>query len=470
MKGKAKDRSEMIINIKKTMIWLCALIVFNFCATATVHADELSDLKEQFQVMQRQMQEQARQMEEMRRKIEKLEAGKPAEAKKRTYTLHSFDTEFFKTYYKDGLRLETEDKKFSLRVGGRVQADFAWMEEESNVKKNFGGLMSPAEFRRLRIYTLGTIYEDCVYKLQVDFASGTVGLRDAYVGVQNVPYLGLVRVGQFTEPFSLEDMTSSNHITFLERSLPYALSVHRNTGIGFNSNPFDGRVTFSAAAFYNADDQGVPITNAGNAAVRLTGLPWYEDGGKRLLHLGVAYCYRSPTVDKSNFSYSSEPDIHLAPDFVNTGNFPGRFANLLGLEAALVNGPFSMQGEFMQSFVDMKNASSPGYFEGFYATASYFLTGEHRNYNKFFANFSGTEIPDYFSMKNRTFGALEIAVRYSYLDFNSKGVYGGVMSDITVGLNWYLNNNIKVMFNYVHAHPNGVGDADIIAARCQAAF
>jgi len=457
-------------DLRKMTICLCMVIIFSFCASSAARADELSDLKEQLQAMQKQMQEQSRRMEEMHRKIEKLETVKPVEVKRPDYIAHSFDTEFFKTYYKDGLRWDTDDKKFSLRIGGRIQADFAWMHEESKVKEAFGGLTAPAEFRRLRIYTLGTVYEDCVYKLQVDFAPGTVGLRDAYVGMQNVPYLGLIRVGQFTEPFSLEDMTSSNHITFLERSLPYALSVHRNTGIGFNSNPFDGRVTFSAAAFYNADDQGVPITNAGNAAVRLTGLPWYEDEGKRLLHLGVAYCYRSPTVDKSNFSYSSAPEVHLAPDFVDTGNFQGRFANLLGLEAALVNGPFSMQGEFIQSFVNMKNASSPGYFEGFYATASYFLTGEHRNYNKFFANFSGTKIPDYFSIKNRTFGAFEVAVRYSYLDLNSENVYGGILSDITVGLNWYLNNNIKVMLNYVHVHPNGVGDADLIAARCQAAF
>jgi len=158
------------------------------------------------------------------------------------------------------------------------------------------------------------------------------------------------------------------------------------------------------------------------------------------------------------------------PNFVDTGNFPGRFANILGLETVLINVPFSLQGEFIQAFVDMKNASSPGYFEGFYVTASYFLTGEHRNYNKSFANFSGTKTHDYFSIKNGTFGALEIAARYSYLDLNSKGVYGGVLSDITLGLNWYLNNNMKVMTNYVHAHPNGVGDSDIIAVRCQVAF
>jgi len=434
--------------------------------------DELSDLKQQFEVMQEQMREQARQMEQMRGKIEDLESGKAVMVKESVSGTgkDDFDTEYFKAYYKEGLKFESADKKFSLKVGGRVQADFAWEHQDSDVTQDFGGLTSPAEFRRLRIYTQGTIYEEGVYKLQVDFAGGEVGLRDGYVGVQDVPYLDLVRVGQFTEPFSLEDLTSSNHITFLERSLPYALSIHRNTGIAFNANPCDGRMTVAAAAFYNADDYGVPITNAGNAAARVTWLPWYEDDGERLWHLGVAYAFRSPTVDKTNFSYSIQPEVHLMPNFVDTGNFPGRFANLLGLELALINGPFSLQGEFIQSFVDMKNASSPGYFEGFYVTASYFLTGEHRNYNTFFGNFSGTKTHDYFSVTNRTFGALEIAARYSYLDLNSKGVYGGVLSDMTLGLNWYLNNNMKVMFNYVHAHPNGIGDSDILAARCQVAF
>ena len=215
----------------------------------------------------------------------------------------------------------------------------------------------------------------------------------------------------------------------------------------------------------------MPVSNALNSATRLTGLPWYENKGEKLLHLGAAYCQRNPPDEnKTSFSYSSDSEVNLAPDFVDTGDFPGRYANLVGLESALVYGPISVQGEFTQSFVKRRDSSALGYFKGFYVFASYFLTGEHRKYDKFWAVFSGVKPHKNFSLKNKTFGALELAARYSYLDFCSDNINGGALSDMTAGCNWYLNPNMKVMLNYVHAHPNGTGDADIIAVRCQVCY
>ncbi len=459
--------------MKKIAIYLAVVLSFIFFMNRALFADEISSLKEQLNAMQGEMRKQARIMEEMQRKIEILETEKDTRAKashvaEKPEKGEKPAGEDIRVFWKDGLRFETPDKNFALKAGGRIQADFGWMGEDSEVKEKLGKLEHSAEFRRLRIYGSGTLFGNGVYKAQVDFAGGDVGFRDVYVGLKNIPFLDLVRVGQYTEPFSLEDMTSSNHITFLERSLPYALSIHRNTGIGFNSAQFDERLTFSSSVFYNADDIAVPVSNAMNFAGRLTGLPWYENKGEKLLHLGAAYGYRnSANENKTSFSYSSPPEIHLAPNFVDTGEFPGRYANLVGLESALVYGPLSVQGEFIQSFVNRKDSSALGYFEGFYAFASYFLTGEHRNYDKVWGVFSGVKPHKNFSLKEGTFGALELAARYSYLNLCSDDISGGALSDITAGCNWYLNPNMKVMFNYVHAHPNGVGDADIIAVRCQ---
>jgi len=452
-----------------------AFAAFIYLFSGASYADEISNLKKTLKSMQKQMEAQARQMQEMQRKIEKLETKRaPGSGEKTGTTAVSIkeprDGDLH-VYFKDGIRMETRDKNFKAKFGGRIQTDFAGMAETSEVKERFGKLSSPAEFRRLRIYASGSIFQNTVYKAQVDFAGGSVGFRDVYLGLKDFPFLDLVRVGQFTEPFSMEDMTCSNQITFLERSLPYALSLHRNTGIGFNSAHLDERLTLSSSAFFNANDVAVPVSNALNFATRSTGLPWYENKGEKLLHLGVAYCHRnSADKNKTSFSYSSEPEIHLVPDFVDTGNFPGRYANLVGLETALVYGPLSVQGEFIQSFVNRKDSSDVGYFKGFYAYASYFLTGEHRNYDKFWGVFSGLEPNKNFSLKKGTFGALELAARYSYLDFCSGDISGGALSDITAGCNWYLNAYMKVMLNYVHAHPNGVGDADIVAVRCQVAY
>ncbi|MFH1305718.1 MAG: porin [Candidatus Omnitrophota bacterium] len=450
--------------MKKIVICLACAGLFCCFIAREAASDEVAELREQLTALRKQMDLQAQQMEEIQRKIADMERVPQTKPGGRRVD------DDFRVYWKKGLLFKSDDDSTAIKLGGRIQADFAWMGEGKTVKERLGTLEWPAEIRRLRLYIDATVYENYVYKLQVDFAGGEVAFRDVYIGMKNVPYLGLVRIGQFTEPFSLEDMSSSNDITFLERSLPYALSIHRNTGIAFNSTFLDERVTFSAAAFYNADDLARPTSNAVNAAVRMTGLPYYEEDGAYLAHLGAAYSLRNPTEDGGNFSYSSSPEVNLAPNFVDTGDFAGRYTNLVGLESLLIHGPFSVQGEFIQSFVSRKGYSSAGYFEGLYVYASYILTGEHRKYNRAMANVSGVTPRENFSIKKWTPGALEIAARYSYLDFNSTDVKGGVLSDITIGFNWYLNPNMKIMTNYVHAHPNGIGDADIIAVRCQANF
>ncbi|MFH1381204.1 MAG: porin [Candidatus Omnitrophota bacterium] len=451
---------------------LFAVCIFTLLFTKLSSADEISDLKAELKSMQREIRMQAEKMQEMQKKIERLESKKvqAVEAPK-SFEAKPVSTKDFNASWDNGLKLSTADKNFQTKIGTVIMADFAGMSEDSEIKGRLGKLSSPAEFRRLRAYTSGTVFKDYVYKLQVDFAGGDVGLRDAYAGIQNIPVLGLVRVGQFTAPFSLEDMTSSNYVTFMERSLPYALSIHRQTGAGFNSTFFDDRMTFAASLFFNSDsNSAVPISNALNAAARITGLVWRGDeADKKFLHLGAAYAFRNPS-DKENFSYSSSPEIHLAPDFVDTGDFAGKYTNLLGLESALVYGPLSLQGEFIQSFVNLNDSDSTGYFKGLYAYASYFLTGEHRAYDKKFGVFARTKPINNFSLQNKTWGAWEVATRYSYLDFCTEDINGGALSDVTVGLNWYLNSGMRVMLNYVHAHRNGVGDSDIIATRFHVYF
>jgi len=448
------------------------IFIFTLSFAGLSSADEISDLKTALKSMQREIRMQAEKMQEMQEKIERLESKKVQVTEvPKSVKAESVSPKNLNASWDNGLKFSTADKNFQTKIGTVIMSDFAGMSEDSEVKGRLGKLSSNAEFRRLRGYTSGTVFKDYVYKLQVDFAGGEVGLRDAYAGIKNVPVLGLVRVGQFTAPFSLEDMTSSNYVTFMERSLPYALSIHRQTGAGFNSTFFDDRMTASASLFFNSDDNSaIPISNALNTAARVTGLVWRGDEtNEKFLHLGVAYSFRNPS-DKENFSYSSGPEIHLAPNFIDTGDFAGKYANLLGLESAFVYGPFSLQGEFIQSFVNLDGTDNIGYFKGLYAYASYFLTGEHRAYDKKFGVFARTKPFNNFSFEKRTWGAWEVAARYSYLDFCSEDVNGGALSDVTVGVNWYLNSGMRVMLNYVHAHRNGVGDSDIIATRFHVYF
>jgi phosphate-selective porin OprO/OprP len=224
-------------------------------------------------------------------------------------------------------------------------------------------------------------------------------------------------------------------------------------------------MTWAVGVFRDTPDDGDIQDDGGyNVTGRLTWLPRYEDGGALLVHLGAAYSRRNPNDD--TVSFSSRPEAHLADEFVDTGSFRSDNADLLGLEAACVSGPLSIQGEYV--FADADVASSAN-FRGYYAQASYFLTGEHRRYKPSEGAFSRVKPKEKFRYGGGP-GAWEVALRYSGLDLDDSTLTGDKLHDITAGLNWYLNPNTRVMWNYVHADKDDVGNADMLIMRLQVDF
>jgi phosphate-selective porin OprO/OprP len=376
------------------------------------------------------------------------------------------DTDF-KMYWKNGIRFQTADKAFSFKFGGRIMNDWAFMSEDESLKAAIGQLQdATTEFRRARLYISGTVYEKVIFKAQYDFAGGDADFKDVYLGLKKLPGVGTLKVGHFKEAFGLEELTSSKYITFMERSLPVIFAPSRNTGIGVNNTALNKRLTWAAGLFLDTGDYGDEddAENSAAATARITGLPWYQ-GKDRLLHLGLSYSNRDAKDD--TVEYDQSPEAHLAPDFVDTGSIVADSENRFGIEVALVHGPFSLQGEYMGANVETPDGSDPS-FSGYYASASYFLTGEHRAYKNSSGTFDRVKPKTNFG-KGGT-GAWEVALRYSGLDLNDAPIQGGELEDITFGLNWYLNPNVRAMFNYVLADLDTVGNADIVQLRFQIDF
>lgn len=350
-------------------------------------------------------------------------------------------------FWKEGLRFETPDKDFSFKFGGRIYNDWIWMKQDSDVKTVFGDLEDGTEFRTARLYTSGTINGNIDYKAQFDFSTTSNEFKDVYLGIRDFP-IGYLRVGHFKEPFGLEELTSSRYVTFMERSLANTLVPGRNTGFALSSTLCDNQATWAAGVFRNTDGWGEDQTDGGyNATGRVTVLPWYEDGGASLLHLGVAYSTRNPDMSQ----YKSRPEAHLAPELVDTTALATDKAGVLGIESALVCGPWSVQSEYMMADVDGKDGASSPTFNGFYIQGSYFLTGEHRKYKTSSGSFDRVKPKENHSFKDGGSGAWEVATRYSEIDLDDAGVTGGKLKDITVGLNWYLNPNTRIMWDYIRA-------------------
>ena len=370
--------------------------------------------------------------------------------------------------WKDGVRLETRDKSVRFRFGGRIHYDWAAMSQDSGVRQSLGALQDGTEARRARLYFSGALHEQVEFKVQYDFAGGTTKLKDVYLGLTGIPYLGKIRVGHMKEPFSLEEMTSSNNVTFLERALPNAFAPSRNTGL-LIMNHAKERVSWGVGVFLDTDDLGVDRGDGEfNFTGRLTGTPWQAKKGKDMVHLGLGYSYRSPS--EPSFRYRQRPEAHLAPRFVDTGTLRMQSAHLVGPEFALVHGPTSVQAEYIRAGLNSVAPNGNSNFHGYYLLGSYFLTGERRNYRASSGQFRGIKPKRNVNIRHGGTGAWEVAVRYSSLDLNHRSVSGGRLNDFTAGLNWYLNPNARMMWNYIRAERDDLGKADVFQMRFQVNF
>ena len=372
-----------------------------------------------------------------------------------------------KVYWKEGLRLDSADKSQRLRIGGRIMNDWGFFSTGDELNEALGPVVNGTEFRRARVYLSGRMYDRVNFKAQYDFAGGSAGFKDVYMGIDKIPGAGKLQVGHFKEPFSLEMQTSSKYITFMERSLANVFAPERNSGLMIANTGFGKRLTWALGAFRDSDGFG-EAGGPGNYAVtgRVTTSPWYADGGSKLLHLGLAYSHRNPTGD--TLRIRQRPEAHLTTRFVDTGRFPAESLDLVGVEAALVVGPASFQSEYIHNSVHQPNGGDAS-FGSFYLQGSYFLTGEQRPYRDSGGHFNRVKPLHNLGDRNG-WGAWEIALRYSQLNLNDQLINGGELRDVTLGLNWYLNPTTRLMWNYVFADRLELGDAHLFQSRFQVDF
>ena len=381
------------------------------------------------------------------------------------------DPNRFRVYWQDGVRMDSADEQFKLRIGGRIMNDWTFVRADDSLVESLGSLGSfvrdGAQFRRARLYASGVMYDRIEYRAEFDFADSFANFSDIYVGLRDVPVLGTVKAGHFKEPFGLEALTSSNHITLLERSAGDVFAPLRNTGISFQNTVAQGRINYSAGVFRETLNAGQSVGSGGpNLTARVTGLPVYADGGRKYLHVGAAYSHQGTPLGATLFG--SRPEANLLPPFVLTPLLTTSSYNMVGLEAAAVAGPFSVQSEYMKASVDSVSSGDPT-FSGFYVLGSFFLTGEHRPYWHGGGAFDRVR-PNSSFMDDGGIGAWEIVARFSQLDLNDRLVRGGEMKNFTFGVNWHLNPYSRIMWNYVRSEVMDTGNADILQMRFKIDF
>ena len=387
-----------------------------------------------------------------------------------------------------------------------------------------GDLEDGLYFRRIRLFAEGTFFENGEYRLINAFENNqfsSAGFDEFWVGAKNIPLIGSARVGHVKNAIGLEgDMTASSRaMTFMERSsYSEAIELNQNfvTGLWLSDNYFDQRMTYSATLF-RADQGASSGAYFGDgqygAQGRLTALPIDENDGRHLMHIAVSGGWRNGQSTNSASPYrtfqlrarsemrddnpaSSPGGAQLLPNansnrMIDTGAIVARDEFLTGLEFLYILGPFSVQAEYGWNWINNASGIAPNgfalnpalagrqnyIFSGGYLQIAYTLTGENRAYDRRIGTLAreyyGTEGPytnawfvrDENGFLNVGWGAWEIAARVTHTTLNDGSgvntIQGGEMDGLSLGLNWYLNRNMNIMFDYNYNHRYGVSNTTI---------
>jgi len=346
------------------------------------------------------------------------------------------------------IRLELADD-ITMKVFGRLFYDWGWFDgDEPTYNTDTTGttpeLEDGTEFRAARLGVEGKLYETVGYKAEFDFSQGgETEFKNVYMTLEDTA-VGEVRAGHFKEPFSLEQLTSARFITFMERSLADAFSPAFNSGFAiFDHN--EAKTMAWSGGLFRTTDNFAKATGDGEYGytARLSGTPVMSDEGAKLVHLGVGASYRTD----GSVRFRSRPEAHLLNQPADSGTIVADSTLLTGLEAAWVGGPLSAQAEYQQAAVSGGSGAQDADYSGAYFFVSWFVTGEHRAYKPAYGAFDRVKPHENFGAGS---GAVELAARYSLLDLDD-GPSTDKMNDATLGVNWYLNPNTRVMLNLVHS-------------------
>ena len=361
-------------------------------------------------------------------------------------------------------KFELKDKPgdFAWRTIGRIHYDTAFFDKDGKFDQNDAG-----QFRRLRLGVAGTLNTNWKFKAEYDFREsdkGIEGLKDAYVeyvgklpGIDPVAHPTSIKIGQSHEPFSFDLINSSNNGLFVERAMPVnALANYvgeRNPGIKLTT--WTNHFTYSGGIFgtrqqETISDKGADETNPrefndGYAATgRVTWAPWHDGG--HVLHLGSGVSYRG-FKDGNNVQLRERMEVNeTSIRLIDTGKFGADHLLRWNGEFVVVQGPFTLQSEYLG--MQVNTAVGAPYFQGYYVSAGWFLTGESRPY-KFQEGIFDSVKPQSLVGKGG-WGAWELVGRFSDTDLNAGDVIvGGREKNLSVGLNWYPVQNVRFQTNYV---------------------
>lgn len=357
---------------------------------------------------------------------------------------------------KGGLTVKTDDGRFEFKLGGRFHIDAYAFDGCSvgGVDCPDGTTLGGMFLRRGYVTNTGKLY-GWKFKQEFDLAANAdarVTWREAWVSTEALG--GEIMIGQFKPFRSMEELTSSNEILIMERPYSSASSLYGGRqfqlGVGYKL-PFS--IGMWALSGYNLKATGGTVTDGMGASTRLTFLPLEAEGST--LHLGLVYGVDDFGRTGTGLPVASGPSAASIAGRTSgtqvTGlsstslgaTAPGESQSTYAVEAASTFGPGFVQMEYANSTLGQASGTSDMDVTSYYVQGSFFVTGETKPYKKDRGTY-GSPKPI------GAAGAFEVTARYDFIESPDKtGTTGKPeVTQITAGLNWYVNPNVRFMLNY----------------------
>lgn len=392
-----------------------------------------------------------------------------------------------------------DGQRFAVR--GLMQFDAAAYDE----KRGTNDLSSGTNFRRARLGVEGTFARDWNYALTGEF--GGSGAESAVLNQAYVEYAGWrpggvpvrLRAGAWATPVGLEDATNNAEGLFIERAA--APELVRNIAGG------DGRA--GVGAFANGERWyasgvltgavvGTPAAPEFDEQIGYIGrLAWSPLGDKDFaLHVGGSVSGVLKVADTGagaartrQLRLRERPELRVdGARLVDTGNLNASGATAYGAELGFNYRNLQASAEAFRIDLDRTGGPNPS-FDGWYVQAAWTITGEQHAWTSQSGGFRGIRPNTSFNPAEGTWGAIEIAGRYSVLDLDDNagsrgvaapagGVRGGEQTVTTAALNWYPNAVVRFQLQYQHIDVDRLSatgvevgdDANVLSIRSQFAF
>lgn len=425
------------MNLKRLVVG--TVIGGSLAVSQSVRADDTADAINQ---LRQQIQELNEKVQALEEKQTEEKAAKEAEAKEMPRIVAGAN----------GLSVSSPDSNFVFQLHGQIQVDSRTF---FNDKDNHGNSINGVDgflLRRARPIFSGTVYRDFDFMFVPDFAGSSPQIFDAYINYRYAPWLQ-IRGGKFKTPFGLEQLQNDAFLTFNERALPTDLVPNRDVGFQLWGDVADGTVSYAAGIFNGVGDgrnsSNASFDNHAQFAGRLFLQPFKPTPITPLEGLGFGV---AGTWGNVSSNANGLPSAYLTDGqetfFTYTNNVVANGTHWrLSPQGYYYWGPLGVIGEYVISDQEVSKGAHSANIDNkaWEVTGSWVLTGEN-------ASFAGVTPNHPFDPREGHWGAWQLAARYAQLDVDDAAfpIYANPATSASqadawsVGLNWYLNRDIRV--------------------------